>query len=219
MHNLHGHREPAKKKLVQEVEQKEMYNQATPKQPKQVSKPPINKSSSQTSVGNMNGIVDLGNKKKLSQGVMPPQPHEEKRHETIVVQKQQKTKPLIGKANSSIIKRHETMNSFDEEGSLDPTLTANTIVNNRMQTHASEISTKEELSHLNNIRVEKQNSSSDSDEAEEENDEDSQGDEFPVALNGLVFSFLPPAIAEKLNDQKDWKNRVAGLQETETLIK
>jgi hypothetical protein len=167
----------------------------------------------------MNGIVDLGNKKKLSQDVIPPQPYEEKRHETIIVQKQQKSKPLIGKANSNVINRHETINSLDEENSLDPTLTANTIVPNRRETQESEVPTKEELSHLNNIRVEKQNSSSDSDEAEENDDNESQEEEFPLALNGLVFSFLPPQIAEKLNDHKDWKNRVAGLQETENLIK
>ncbi len=64
--------------------------------------------------------------------------------------------------------------------------------------------------------MEKQNSQS---ESEDEEGNESDEEEFPVALNGLVFSFLPPQIADKLNDQNDWKNRVSALQETENLIK
>ncbi len=54
--------------------------------------------------------------------------------------------------------------------------------------------------------MEKQNSQS---ESEDEEGNESDEEEFPVALNGLVFSFLPPQIADKLNDQHDWKTRVS----------
>lgn len=219
MNNLHLLKD--QKKLTQERSHKSVSKQPSKQQAKQDAKqpvkPPINTSSSQSSLGSIPGIMDLGaqktqmTQKKQSQHIMKP--HEEKRHETIVVQKQQKTKPLIGKQNSNIIRRHDTMNSFGEESSQDPTLTANTLVPQQLQTE-SEASSKKSLSNLSNIRVEKQDSSEAS-EADDESDEE----EFPVALNGLVFSFLPPEVAEKLNDQSEWKNRVSALQETENLIK
>lgn len=141
MNNLHLLKEQKKKKLMQERSEQSASKMSTKDHTRQSMKPPLNNSSSQSSLSNMAGVMDLGNKKKAPQSVMRNQ--EEKRHETIVVQKQQKTKPLIGKANSNIIKRHETMNSFGEEDSLDPTLTANTIVPQRLQGSESEASSKD----------------------------------------------------------------------------
>ena len=113
------------------------------------------------------------------------------------------------------------MNSFDAEESLNPTLTANTIVNHRDQSPEYEYSEEEKMPTRmsGNIRVEKQQQSSEGSEENEDDENESDGEEFPVALNGLVFSFLPPEIADRLNDQKDWKKRVSALQETENLIK
>lgn len=56
------------------------------------------------------------------------------------------------------------------------------------------------------------NNDDDNDDNNDDNDDDNDGnddnnddDEFPVALNGLVFSFLPAEIADKLNNVSDWK--------------
>lgn len=114
------------------------------------------------------------------------------------------------------------MNSYDNEGSVNPTLTANTIVNNLNQSSSSEEQITTNL-RSGAIKVEKQGSSSEGQEEveqeDEENDSDDEEFEFPVALNGLVFSFLPQEVADRLNHQPDWKKRVSAIQETETLIK
>ena len=48
-------------------------------------------------------------------------------------------------------------------------------------------------------------SNNEDDEVDQDNDVNDEEDEFPVALNGLVFSFLPAEIADKLNNVIDWK--------------
>lgn len=152
--------------------------------------------------------------------------NEERRHETLKID--QAKKPLFGKSSNTVCEKHDTMESF-QESSMKPTLTANTIVKDRSQTSSEEPESSEEEEEekatplSNAIKVEKQESSSEGDsepEQEDQEEQDNESDEeFPVALNRLVFSFLPQEIADKLNDTQDWKKRTYAIQETENLIK
>jgi len=135
--NLYNIKEKNKKKLLEERNQANISEKLKKNQSKSSANPtpklPINNSSSHSSLGNLNGIMDLGEKNRTHppQSVMTKK--EAKRHETLTLDKQQKTKPLIGKKKTDVIKRHETMNSFDGRESQNPTLTANTLVNNHEQ--------------------------------------------------------------------------------------
>lgn len=188
-------------------------------------KPPLNNSSSQSSFGQMPGIMDLGSKKKIGQVPTSMTTNEERRHETLKIE--QSKKPLFGKTSNTVCEKHDTMESF-QESSMKPTLTANTIVKDRSQTSSEEPESSEEEEEkrppsTNAIKVEKQESSSENESEperdQEEQDNESDEEEFPVALNRLVFSFLPQEIADKLNDTHDWKKRTYAIQETENLIK
>lgn len=188
-------------------------------------KSPMNNSSSQSSIGQVAGIMDLGNKKKIGSLHSAMNTEEERRHETLKPEKQT-TKPLLSKTSQGKPKQSEALRSYDDSSSK-PSFTANTIVSNHPQSDSeSDPEEAEEQKHIvttkNTIKVEKQESSSEEEqaqEAEDDNAEQSDEDEFPVALNGLVFSFLPQEVAEKLNSPDDWKKRTYAIQETENLIK
>lgn len=64
----------------------------------------INNSSSQSSLGNFTGIMDLGSKKKSINAQSSVQDGERK-HETLKVEGQQTSKPLLSKTAAKIVKR------------------------------------------------------------------------------------------------------------------
>jgi hypothetical protein len=181
----------------------------------------INNSSSQSSLGNFTGIMDLSSKKKSIHATSSIPNDGERKHETLKVEGQQTSKPLLSKTAAKVVRRWDTNESFDDEGSINPTLTANTIVNHQEQSSSSSEEEKLIIHKSNAIKVEKQESSSEGQEEIEQEDDENESDdeEFPVALNGLVFSFLPQEIAERLNHEQDWKKRVSAIQEMENLIK
>lgn len=140
MSNLHSIKKKNNKKLIQErlhENNSEFSAQfKTKESTNQSSNQPINLFSSSSSLKNPHGIIDLGNKKRNNSSHRVINKKDNKRHETIEVEKQQKTKPLIGKKKPGIIKRHETMNSFEGNESQNPTLTSNTIANNHQQNYS-----------------------------------------------------------------------------------
>ena len=85
------------------------------------------------------------------------------------------------------------------------------IVPNKEAESSSESEEEKIFNARQSARQDKEESSSESDkedsnsEVQPQDPEDNEEDEFPVALNGLVFSFLPSEIAEKLNNANDWK--------------
>ena len=203
---------------------------------KQTSKPPLNNSSSQSSLPKMSNIMDNQSKmvaKKSNFAI-----DEGKRHETIKVEKQT-TKPLMAKFNG------QESNSPMFSQSIDPSIikpnltqsTSNSVHQSREfvgQGKRKEESKHEPFVHPQSKRVEKQDSSSNGSQQEQQDDEaqdssdeeqeqpqpeESDEDEFPVALNRLVFSFLPQDVAEDLNDKNDWKKRTTAIQKMENLIK
>jgi hypothetical protein len=186
---------------------------------------PVANSASHTSLSQMTGIMDLGPKKTSTKAQTSMHTQEERRHETIKVDQVQKTKPLLSKTSQEINKNATgTMSSFDER-SIKPNLTAQSIVNSQPQ--SSEESDHEEAKQLPShpIAISKQDedteSEGDEEGEQEQEEEESENDqqEFPVALNGLVFSFLPQDVAERLNEENDAKKRTQAIQETENLIK
>jgi hypothetical protein len=187
-----------------------------------VSVPPINNSSSQNSLNQMTGIMDLGSKKKGIKAQSSMNTQEERRHETLKIDDHKVSKPLISKTSHDMVKNTETMDSFDAR-SIKANFTSQSIVKSQPQSSDSE-EPEEENKYATHqpIRVERQEESSEDKEVEPENngnDDSDQEEEFPIALNGLIFSFLPQEVAERLNNQEDWKKRTQAIQETENLIK
>jgi hypothetical protein len=222
MNNLHSSNEAMKTQQLPAEDRSRLNEskQSNKMPPTHPSKGIINNSSSQSSLGNFTGIMDLGGKKKPSHVQSAMHTEEDRRHETLKVE-QQTSKPLMAKTSKSVVKRHDTMNSFEDDQSVNPTLTANTIVKGQSQSSDSDHEEqKPVIANKNTIKVEKQQqTSSEEDEGESEGEEESDEEEFPVALNSLVFSFLPQEVALRLNDEQDWKRRVAAIQEMENLIK
>lgn len=184
--------------------------------------PPINNSSSQSSLNQMTGIMDLGSKKKGAKAQTSMNTQEERRHETLKLDDHKVSKPLMSKTSHDMVKNIETTESFDGRSNK-PNFTSQSIVKSQPQSSDSE-EPEEENKYATNqpIRVEKQEESSEEKEVEQEqNDKDDsdEEEEFPIALNGLIFSFLPQEVAERLNNEEDWKRRTQAIQETENLIK
>jgi len=189
---------------------------------KQPIKPFLNNSSSQSSLPQMTGIMDLGNKKRIDNNANKFPNEVIKQHETINEQ-HHVFRPLAQKVSNS----EETSPEFGKPLELSNKIrsniahSANQSIDSDKQSSESE-EEKLPVKQRETIKVEKQQSSSSEEEvdAEEENNEaESDEEEFPVALNRLVFSFLPQEVADNLNDMKDWKNRTFAIQEMETLIK
>jgi hypothetical protein len=65
----------------------------------------INNSSSQSSLGNFTGIMDLSNKKKTNNTKSNLKAGGERKHETLKIDSQQTSKPLLSKPNANIVKR------------------------------------------------------------------------------------------------------------------
>ena len=64
----------------------------------------INNSSSQSSLGNFTGIMDLSNKKKINNTKSTLKAGGERKHETLKIDNQQTSKPLLSKASNVVRK-------------------------------------------------------------------------------------------------------------------
>jgi hypothetical protein len=65
----------------------------------------INNSSSQSSLGNFTGIMDLSNKKKTNNTKTTLKAGGERKHETLKIDSQQTSKPLLSKTNSNVVRK------------------------------------------------------------------------------------------------------------------
>lgn len=187
---------------------------------KQPPKPQINNSSSQSSLGGMTGIVDLGNKRRSAMGQSIASNNDDDSTESFAAS-QPSSKPsyMAPHAASSKTAKQAPTRTF-EEHLTKQSQTTNPVI--KHQTDSSSDSEEDKAVHNigDTIQVARQEQLSDSDERDEhdehderdtdnaarhdDNEQDSD-DEFPVALNGLVFSFLPQEVAERLNNSADWK--------------
>jgi hypothetical protein len=201
---------------------------------KQPIKPPMNNSSSQSSLSKMSNIIDSSSKNTIAPKMSNFGMDDSQRHETIKTEKQT-TKPLIGKPTSQEGHSPKFQKSVDPN-IIKPNLTqsvSNSVhqsIEYTKPTPKPEVKRQEEerpepFVHPQSIKIEKEDSSSEEEQQDEDNtsddhnQEESDEEEFPVALNRLVFSFLPQDVAESLNDQEDWKKRTTAIQKMETLMK
>ena len=165
------------------------------------------------------------NKPSPNDSKLPSHPPQEKSHQTIKVE--QTTKPVLSKKRYS--KEDQVVHHNQNEDKDNKKITDSKPVTDQDKSSDNEEDKYTHThTHSHTIKVEKQESSSETEEEaeqdeeqeeEEEEQEQSDDEEFPISLNGLVFSFLPQATAEKLNDENDWKKRTQAIQETENLIK
>ena len=185
-------------------------------------KPPLNNSSSQSSLSKMSNAVELDRDSTVGSKMSSFGLDKSKRHDTIQVEKQT-SKPLMSHSRSRDDQQSPTLKKSVDNSLIKPNLLQSVHTSHE---YSNNISQAEEEKHPRveqNYNIEKESSSSSEDEeqpVEQEDDSDeSEEEEFPVALNRLIFSFLPQEIAYSLNDQKDWKKRTTAIQKMEALIK
>lgn len=203
--------------LVKSVSKKSPYSKS-----KQQIKPQMNNSNSQSSLSKVSNFAELSNQNyTIQNGYINDA---SKRHETIKIEKQT-TKPLMPKSNSMDDYAPNFGKQSESANFIKPNLTQPSNKSRDFTTSKTEI---EEDKHFQpivtpqSIRIEKQVSSSEEEpdeDNEEEEDQNQSDEEYPVALNQLIYSFLPQDIAEDMNNRNDWKKRTAAIQKFEGLIK
>jgi hypothetical protein len=160
------------------------------------SKPQIsNSASSQNTLSDMPKVVSsLGHKQ--SKPNLKQEKHtvfDDKRHDSLK-NEVHLTKPLLAKRE----KNEHTVEAKHTPANEKKKYSQPIVKRNQQElSSGSEHSENKESSSEEDEEVEE--------EEEEEEAEEEDNEEFPVALNGLVFSFLPQQTALKLNDQTDWK--------------